>query len=135
MNRSTCRLTVRSYELDSFGHVNNSVYLQYAETAMWNFFKSTGLFSVIFDAGLFPVVMESKQRYIHELKLMDEVLIDTELSCSGGIVRYKHIITNADTGAVSCRVTGKLAFVNKERIICDVPDAVMKALEDNGDTH
>ena len=131
MKRCTYRLTVRSYELDSFGHVNNAVYLQYAETAMWNFFKTTGLFNVIFDEGLFPVVMESSQRYIHELKILDEVQIDTELRCSGGIVNYKHNIINANTGVVSCRVTGKMAFVNKERMICDVPDAVKTALENN----
>ena len=135
MMRSTYRLTVRSYELDSFGHVNNSVYLQYAETALWHFFKTTGLFNVIFDEGLFPVVLESSQRYIHELKLLDEVRIDTELTCSGGIVKYKHKILNADTGVLSCRVTGKLAFVNKERIICDVPDAVRISLENNDNEH
>ena len=129
MRRSTYRLTVRGYELDSFGHVNNSVYLQYAETALWNFFKANGLLNVIVEEGLFPVVLESTQRYIHELKLLDEVRIDTELSCSGGIVNYKHNIINTNTGVVACRVTGKLAYVNKERMICDIPDAVKNSLE------
>ncbi|MBR6994716.1 MAG: acyl-CoA thioesterase [Ruminococcus sp.] len=129
MRRSSYRLTVRGYELDSFGHVNNSVYLQYAETALWNFFKVHGLLAVIVEEGLFPVVMESTQRYIHELRLLDEVRIDTEVSCSGGIVSYKHNIINKSTGLVSCRVTGKLAYVNKERIICDIPEAVRACLE------
>ncbi len=57
MRRSSYRLTVRGYELDSFGHVNNSVYLQYAETALWNFFKVHGLLAVIVEEGLFPVVI------------------------------------------------------------------------------
>ena len=133
MRRSTYRLTVRGYELDSFGHVNNSVYLQYAETALWNFFKVNGLLNIIFDEGLFPVILESTQRYIHELKLLDEVRIDTELSCSGGIVNYKHNIINTNSGVIACRVSGKLAYVNKERMICDVPAAVKELLENNDD--
>jgi acyl-CoA thioester hydrolase len=133
MSRSTYRLTVRGYELDSFGHVNNSVYLQYAETALWNFFKVNGLLNVIVEEGLFPVVLESTQRYIHELKLLDEVRIDTELSCSGGIVNYKHNIINTNTGVIACRVTGKLAYVNKDRMICDIPDAVRISLEKKDD--
>ena len=133
MRRSTYRLTVRGYELDSFGHVNNAVYLQYAETAMWNFFKVSGLLGILEKEELFPVVLESTQRYIHELKLMDEVRIDTELTCTGGIVSYKHNIVNKQTGLVSCRVTGKLAYVNTDRIICDIPDAVKECLEKNDD--
>ena len=131
MQRSSYRLTVRGYELDSFGHVNNSVYLQYAETAMWNFFKTHGLMNVIYEEGLFPVILESTQRYIHELRLLDEVRIDTELCCTGGIVSYKHNIINKNTGLVACRVSGKLAYVNKERMICDIPDAVRKCLENS----
>ena len=91
MRRSTYRLTVRGYELDSFGHVNNAVYLQYAETAMWNFFKVSGLLGILEKEELFPVVLESTQRYIHELKLMDEVRIDTELTCTGGIVSWQRL--------------------------------------------
>jgi acyl-CoA thioester hydrolase len=129
MRHSTYSLTVRGYELDSFGHVNNSVYLQYAETALWNFFKVNGLLDIIVDEGLFPVVLESSQRYIHELKLLDDVRIDTEMSCTGGIVSYKHNIINKNTGLVACRVSGKLAYVNKERMICDIPVAVRECLE------
>ncbi|MBR4628268.1 MAG: acyl-CoA thioesterase [Ruminococcus sp.] len=129
MRHSTYSLTVRGYELDSFGHVNNSVYLQYAETALWNFFKVNGLLDIIVDEGLFPVVLESTQRYIHELRLMDDVRIDTEMSCTGGILSYKHNIINKNTGLVACRVTGKLAYVNKDRMICDIPEAVRECLE------
>ena len=125
MRRSSYKLTVRGYELDSFGHVNNSVYLQYAETALWNFFKVHGLLATIVDEGLFPVIMESTQRYIHELRMMDEVRIDTEVTCSGGIVSYKHNIINKNTGLVS----GKLAYVDKHRMICDIPEKVRECLE------
>ena len=135
MKKSSYTLTVRGYELDSFGHVNNAVYLQYAEAALWNFLNVHGLLDIIIGEGLFPVIMESKQRYIHELKMLDEVRIDTEVSCSGGIVSYKHNIINKNTGLVSCRVTGKIAYVNKDRMICDVPEAVRTCLEgeDNDD--
>jgi acyl-CoA thioester hydrolase len=129
MKRSSYELTVRGYELDSFGHVNNAVYLQYSETALWNFLKVHGLLDLIIDAGLFPVIMESTQRYIHELKMLDEVRIDTEISCSCGIISYRHKIVNKNTGHVSCRVKGKLAFVNKERMICNIPDTVRAYLE------
>ena len=41
MVKSIFKLTVRGYELDSFGHVNNAVYLQYAEEAKWHFFSES----------------------------------------------------------------------------------------------
>jgi acyl-CoA thioester hydrolase len=80
-------------------------------------------------AGLFPVVMESTQRYMRELKMFDEVRIESEFSGSSGLITYKHNIINERTGLISCKVTGKIAFVNKERIICDVPDEVLEYLE------
>ncbi|SEH84953.1 acyl-CoA thioester hydrolase [Ruminococcus flavefaciens] len=129
MKKTSYHLTVRGYELDSFGHVNNAVYLQYAETALWNFYHVSGILGVLEEEGLFPVIMESSQRYMHELHLLDEVRIDTEVTCTGGIVSYKHKIINETTGLVSCKVTGKLVYVNKERIICDIPEALRICIE------
>ena len=129
MKKSIFRLTVRGYELDSFGHVNNAVYLNYSEDAVWHFFRSAGLIDATIGAGLFPVVMESTQRYMRELKMFDEVRIESEFSASSGLVKYKHLIINENTGRISCKISGKIAFVNKERIICSVPDEVLEYLE------
>jgi len=37
-----CTLTVRTYECDSYGHVNNANYLNYLEYARYEFLKSIG---------------------------------------------------------------------------------------------
>jgi len=37
-----CNLRVRSYECDSYGHVNNANYLHYLEYARYEFLKSIG---------------------------------------------------------------------------------------------
>lgn len=121
---STFRLTVRGYELDSFGHVNNAVYLQYAEAAKWDFFYGSGCIELMKQQNLFPVVLETNLRYMHELRLQEKVVIETEWHCGSSIISFKHNIKKADTGQTVCRVTGKLAYVNEERIICDIPGEI-----------
>ena len=39
---SECSLTVRTYECDSYGHVNNANYLNYLEYARYQFLKDAG---------------------------------------------------------------------------------------------
>jgi acyl-CoA thioester hydrolase len=39
----TCTLTVRSYECDSYGHVNNAVYLNYLEFARHAYLRDNGI--------------------------------------------------------------------------------------------
>ena len=127
--KSTYELTVRGYELDSFGHVNNAVYLNYAEAAMWNCLNRYGLVELLQMEGLCPVILESSLRYLHELHLLDPVRIETEMHCSAGLVRYTHIVIQANTGLTACRIRGKLAYVNGERIICDIPQAARELME------
>lgn len=133
MSKSVCRLTVRGYELDSFGHVNNAVYLQYAEVALWNFFKINGLMEHTLENDLFPVLMESSQRYIHELKLLDQVRIESEFTAKGGVMICKHNIINDETGVLSCRIKGRIVFVSHERVIHSIPDEVINILGRDAD--
>jgi len=39
---SECTFQVRTYECDSYGHVNNAVYLNYLEMARYKFLKDAG---------------------------------------------------------------------------------------------
>ena len=66
---------VRGYELDSFGHVNNSVYLNYLEQARWEIFKSKELFDYFKNNQLRLVIIENHIRYLNEAKIFDELLV------------------------------------------------------------
>lgn len=129
MRTCVTRLTVRGYELDSFGHVNNAVYLQYSETAVWNFMKQSGLLDCVNEAGLFPVVMESTLRYVHELKMLDEVRIESKFSCTASKLTVEHHIYNDETNRLSCKIKAKICLVTRDRIIHDIPDEVVNYLE------
>ena len=60
--KSTYYTVVRGYELDSFGHLNNAVYLNYAEQAKWEFLNENKLLETVQEYGLFPVIMENNIR-------------------------------------------------------------------------
>ena len=47
-----CSLQVRTYECDSYGHVNNANYLNYLEFARYEFLKDVGFdYRAMLDAG------------------------------------------------------------------------------------
>jgi acyl-CoA thioester hydrolase len=72
------RIAVRGYELDVQGHVNQAVYLQYAEHARWECLRAAGLRpGVLAEAGVGPVQLECTIRYFRELRAGDEV----DVSC------------------------------------------------------
>lgn len=126
MIKSFFNLKVRGYELDSFGHVNNAVYLQYAEEAKWSFFAQSGALDVIKKRGLFPVVMENNIRYIHELKLHDDVRIETLWTTKGKILNFKHTLYSETDSTVSCIIKGKVIFADSSRILYDIPEELLK---------
>lgn len=79
------RIVVRGYELDPQGHVNQAVYLQYAEHARWEFLRAAGLTGdAMVAAGVGPVALENTIRYRAELRGGDEVDVSCEFIWSGG---------------------------------------------------
>jgi acyl-CoA thioester hydrolase len=73
------RVSVRAYELDRNGHVNNVAYLQYAEHARWEFLRAAGIDERKFgDLGVGPVFLETVIRYRAELYYGDTV----DISCA-----------------------------------------------------
>ena len=69
-------VTVRGYELDVNGHLNQAVYHQYAEHARWEVLVAAGLVPDKLQlSGLGPVVLESNVKYLRELHLGDEIAV------------------------------------------------------------
>lgn len=81
----TVRITVRGYELDTQGHLNQAVYLQYAEHARWELLRAAGITQdALIDSGVGPVALETTIRYLRELRGGDEVDVSCGISWGEG---------------------------------------------------
>ncbi|MBC9712864.1 acyl-CoA thioesterase [Streptomyces sp. TRM66268-LWL] len=123
-------VTVRGYETDVQGHLNQAVYLQYAEHARWELFEAAGIRQQDLQAaGLGPVVLETTIRYKRELRAGDKV----EVTCAfawgtGKTFRLTQTIRKPD-GTVSAEVTALGGFLDlKERRLIAEPAARIGAL-------
>ncbi|MEW6056400.1 MAG: acyl-CoA thioesterase [Bdellovibrionota bacterium] len=74
------RLTVLEGHLDTFGHVNNAVYLSLLEEARWDLITTNGYgLDQIKQSGKGPVILEINIKFLRELKLREEIVIETRL--------------------------------------------------------
>jgi len=124
------QVTVRGYETDALGHLNQNVYLQYAEHARWCVLQAAGLGQAELVAkGVGPVVLETTIRYLRELRAGDEV----EVTCAfewgeGKTFRMAQTIRKQD-GTVSAELTltGGLLDLRERRLVAD-PQGYFRAL-------
>ncbi|MFF3492660.1 acyl-CoA thioesterase [Streptomyces sp. NPDC002795] len=121
---------VRGYEIDVNGHLNQAVYLQYAEHARWSLLRRAGLDEgALLDRGVGPVVLETNIRYLRELHAGDVV----DVSCAfefgdGKVFRVHQTIRRAD-GSVAAEVSAVSGVMDlTERKLVKNPGDVFKEL-------
>jgi acyl-CoA thioester hydrolase len=92
------KLTVRSYELDSYNHVNNANYLQYLEYGRMEYLRAIGFdYPGLYDAGYYLYVTHIDIRYRGSARLFDELSIEVEPTKLGKVSGTFHqTITNQD---------------------------------------
>lgn len=123
-------VTVRGYETDVQGHLNQSVYLQYAEHARWSLLDEAGISQAVLIAkGVGPVVLETTIRYLRELRAGDRA----EVTCvftwgDGKTFRMEQTIRRPDgTVAAECTAVGGLLDLKERRLVAD-PREYFRAL-------
>ncbi|WP_405883713.1 acyl-CoA thioesterase [Streptomyces sp. NBC_01384] len=123
-------VTVRGYETDILGHLNQSVYLQYAEHARWCLIEAAGISQAdLISKGVGPVVLETTIRYLRELRAGDE----TEVTCAfafgeGKTYRMQQTIRKPDgTVAAEFTAVGGLLDLKERRLVAD-PREYFRAL-------
>lgn len=94
----TCSLTVRSYECDAYGHLNNAIYLHYLEFARPESIRANGIsFADLRAAGYALLVAKVSIEY-RRLAVTDDFLrmdtVPTRRSIVGGVLR--RVITRAE---------------------------------------
>ena len=114
-------LTVRGYELDSFGHVNNAVYLNYMEQARWEILLSTGALSPLQQERLFLVVVKADLRYCRENKLNDRLVVKTRVRKADPYLLFLQTIYSAETGRKTTEGRIWTLLVDEERQPRDLP--------------
>ncbi|MBC8314448.1 MAG: acyl-CoA thioesterase [Bacteroidales bacterium] len=122
-------IEVRGYELDSFGHVNNAVYLNYFEHGRWDLFRKLKLNEIIHATHRIIVVTDIHVRYMREAKLYDELEVRTRMIREGLYLIFKQKIFNKQSGLAIARGEVKTIFLAQEtRKPTDIPKEFIEYL-------
>lgn len=129
------RVTVRGYETDVQGHLNQAVYLNYAEHARWSLLQAAGITqSGLIAQGVGPVALETTIRYKRELLAGDEADVTCVFTWSGGkVFTIEQTITKAD-GTVAAEITavGGLLDLERRKLVPNPRDVFRGLAKDPG---
>lgn len=76
----TYNVQILEHHLDSFGHVNNSAYLELFEEARWDLITQNGYgINQVHKLKQGPVILEVNLKFMRELKNRETIKIITEL--------------------------------------------------------
>ena len=123
-------MVIKEFHLDTFGHVNNAVYLQIYEEARWEMITVNGYgLDKVKSSGLGPVIMDAKIRFLKELKLREKITISIQLlEYPSKVGTLKQWITTHD-GHLSSDMEMKFGlFDTKQRKLVLPTDEWIKAI-------
>lgn len=119
----TVRIGVRGYEVDTQGHLNQAVYLQYGEHARWEFMRAVGIpQEKLIASGVGPVALETAIRFLRELRSGDEVDVSCVFEWPGGkTFRVRQEYHRVSDGVLSAELTAVVGILDLEqrRLIAD----------------
>ncbi len=134
MEPEISRFRVRSYELDSLGHVNHAVYLNWFEHARMEVLERVGLtLDELFRRKWLPTVVRIEVDYRSEARMGSELRIETtmeELRRSSFVIRQKLLAESDGRLLAEARVVAVLVGADAKAI--PVPDEVRERFRPTG---
>jgi YbgC/YbaW family acyl-CoA thioester hydrolase len=113
-------LTIKEHHLDTFGHVNNAIYLQLFEEARWQIITERGYgMAEIMKIRQGPVVLEIQIKFLKELKLREKIEINFKtIHQKGKIGQFQQQMINSKN-EVACEATFTVGFfdLNTRKLI------------------
>ena len=120
----TYPLTIKEMHLDTFGHVNNAVYLELLEEARWDLITKNGYgLKKIQEVGIGPTILEIKLIFAKELRLREEIIIETQmLSYENKIGRLLQRMMRGDEVCCSAEFVMGLFDMKARKLILPTPE-------------
>jgi acyl-CoA thioester hydrolase len=128
-------VTVRGYETDVQGHLNQAVYLNYAEHARWSLLQAAGISqSALVSSGVGPVALETTIRYKRELLAGDEAVVTCAFAWGEGkTFRIEQAVAKTDgTVAAEISAVGGILDLDKRRLVADPAGVFRRLASDPG---
>ncbi|MFE0207743.1 acyl-CoA thioesterase [Streptomyces sp. NPDC058985] len=128
-------VTVRGYETDTQGHLNQAVYLNYAEHARWSLLGAAGIRQADLVArGVGPVALETTIRFKRELLAGDEVEVTCAFEWGEGKTFRIHQIIRKPDGTVAAEVegVGGLMDLRARKLVTDPRERFKELAADPG---
>ncbi|MFB7650497.1 MULTISPECIES: acyl-CoA thioesterase [unclassified Streptomyces] len=128
-------VTVRGYETDTQGHLNQAVYLNYAEHARWSLLSAAGIRQADLVArGVGPVALETTIRFQRELLAGDEVEVTCAFEWGEGKTFRIHQIIRKPDGTVAAEVegVGGLMDLRARKLVTDPRERFKELAADPG---
>jgi len=119
-----CSHRVAGYELDSFGHVNNAVFMNYLEKARGEYLLAEGLkHADFFTWNRFPLVVSAQLEFKSPAGANDNLQIKGWIK-SHGAARFcmAYEITNQDSGLLVLTGETHHVFVDDCNRPCRIPN-------------
>lgn len=125
MKLFTYPVQIKECHLDSFGHVNNAVYLELYEEARWDFITENGYgLDVIKKLQKGPVILEVNVKYKKELVNRETIIIESKTAAiRGRIMTLSQVMKKAD-GSIASEATFTVGFfdLQKRTLIAPEPE-------------
>ncbi|WP_059369004.1 acyl-CoA thioesterase [Treponema endosymbiont of Eucomonympha sp.] len=126
--KHTAQVVVRTYECDSYRHVNNAVYLNYLEYARMEFLRACGFdYKGLVAAGYYLYITRVDIRYTASAVLDDQLFIDTEQVKLKRIWGTFHQTVYKADGTVCAEADVTWACVTADSKPSPIPDAFLVA--------
>jgi len=126
-------LLIKESHLDTFGHVNNATYLSLFEEARWDLITKNGFgLKKIQESGIGPTILEIKLKFLKELRLREEIIIQTQfLSYEKKIAKLSQKMLRNDEVCCEAELVFGLFDVRERKLIFPTPDWLKAIGADN----
>ena len=109
-------MNITEYHLDTFGHVNNAVYLQLFEEARWEVITENGYgLKKVIESKKGPVILDVKLEFLIELKLREKITIETSMEPFSGKVGPIHQQILNSENRIACKALFHFGYFDLEK--------------------